>query len=498
MIAEKKTAEAGAAAAVGSAVDGTGSIVVPTSIDSIDEALACGQGFLEVIGRVEAADRAGFGEVKKGLLKDLGVSGADRERVERVLMAIRDHFDAEVGPVPPYRERTPAWPEAVSLKEVVDEVEALVARVMVLHPDYRTAVAYFCLCTWFVEYLDYAPYMVITSPTKRCGKSTLLELMVRLVRRPYPASGKPSEASLFRTIEKYEPTVLIDEVDTFLKTAPELQGVLNGGVNRRLAFVQRCEKLPCGEIVPRDFKTFGFKVLSGISASGVGAPLVDRAIVVKLERKRAGERRERLRSISDEVCETLKQKMCRLAVEYGPHIQAMKSAGRPAMPEELGDRECDKWEAIVALADLVGEAEGARIRRVATFIGTQKGEDPWKERLLAEARDIVVQAASAEGYAFQDFGGAQTIVRTLVDSGRGVVIRAADLHRALVHDPARAWADFSGGRALSQNAMTRALKSFGIESGKIRCAGNCRGFARADIERFAALYASEVDTDGAV
>ncbi len=56
------------------------------------------------------------------------------------------------------------------------------------------------------------------------------------MRRPLPASTI-SVSAIFRIAEKYAPTLLVDEADTFLKQNEELRGILNSGHTRDLAFV---------------------------------------------------------------------------------------------------------------------------------------------------------------------------------------------------------------------------------------------------------------------
>lgn len=45
---------------------------------------------------------------------------------------------------------------------------------------------------------------------------------------------------VFRVIEAVQPTLLIDETDTFVTENGELRGVLNSGHTRATAFVIRC------------------------------------------------------------------------------------------------------------------------------------------------------------------------------------------------------------------------------------------------------------------
>ena len=60
------------------------------------------------------------------------------------------------------------------------------------------------------------PRLAVTSPEKRSGKTTLLDILAALVLRPLLASNI-STAAVFRTIETAHPRLLVDEADRFLK-----------------------------------------------------------------------------------------------------------------------------------------------------------------------------------------------------------------------------------------------------------------------------------------
>jgi len=70
------------------------------------------------------------------------------------------------------------------------------------------------LRTFLAEHFLFSPRLSISSPTKGCGKTMLLDVLSRLVLRPLLASNVTS-AAVFRVIEKYNPCLLIDEADTF-------------------------------------------------------------------------------------------------------------------------------------------------------------------------------------------------------------------------------------------------------------------------------------------
>src|SRR5437764_14856060 len=74
--------------------------------------------------------------------------------------------------------------------------------------------ALWSVATWIFEGFDCFPYLAITSPTKRCGKTRLAELLELVARNPKRTVGI-TPAALFHTIEdqKPTPTLIIDEAE---------------------------------------------------------------------------------------------------------------------------------------------------------------------------------------------------------------------------------------------------------------------------------------------
>jgi len=119
--------------------------------------------------------------------------------------------------------------------ELLSEVAATFARYVALPPF---AVALWTVHTHALEGAAASPLLALTSPEKRCGKTTTLSLLARLVPRPL-LSSNISPAALFRIVEKYCPTLLVDEADSFLRDKEELRGILNSGHTRDAAYVVR-------------------------------------------------------------------------------------------------------------------------------------------------------------------------------------------------------------------------------------------------------------------
>lgn len=234
------------------------------------------------------------------------------------------------------------WQDPVDGAALLDEIEALVERFVVCSLPDRTAMALWVVLTWFEEAAQVAPILNIQSPEKRCGKSTLLALIMRLAKRPLGASNI-SPAGIFRVVEMHRPTLVIDEADAFLNDSEDARGIINSGHTRDAAFVIRCEGDPPE---PARFSTWGFKAIAGIGHRA--ATIEDRSIAIKLQRKAKGENVERLRHAGRSMFDGTAARLARFARDS---LEAFSQA-RPTLPDALNDREQDNWEGLLAVAEV--------------------------------------------------------------------------------------------------------------------------------------------------
>jgi putative DNA primase/helicase len=73
-----------------------------------------------------------------------------------------------------------------------------------------------------------SPRLAVTSPTKGCGKTTILRFLNQVVRRPKRA-GSISPSALFRVVEKFQPTIILDETEKYIEHGSDLHALLNEG-----------------------------------------------------------------------------------------------------------------------------------------------------------------------------------------------------------------------------------------------------------------------------
>lgn len=209
------------------------------------------------------------------------------------------------------------------------------------------------LSTWFIDSLDLVPYLLITSSTKRSGKSRLLEFLQQIVRFP-KRSDDCTVAALFRiTSMPGRPTLLIDEIDQYMATNREFNSILNSG-NKRGATVTRSALKNNGGFSDHinEYDCFGFKVFAGIKADSISDTLTDRSIVIKLRRKTEKMERLKIKNYSDKF-ESIRQQFYSLSIKYSKSVQKSIDEGTIAFPDSFNDRQVDIYEPLWAILEIM-------------------------------------------------------------------------------------------------------------------------------------------------
>ncbi len=276
------------------------------------------------------------------------------------------------------------WPDPVPGSELLDEITAAVRRHVILRPSAAEVVALWIAHTWIYERFQHTPRLGITSPAKRCGKSTLLDVLRATCCRPLKADNI-SAAGVYRTVEALAPlTLLLDEADAFLKENEELRGVLNSGYERSGNAIRLVEVN--GEHQPIQFRIFAPLALAGIGA--LPATLEDRAVPVVLQRKGAAEKAAKLREPGARAAlADLARKAARWAGDRAPTLHL-----DPSIPEVMGDREGDIAVPLLSIADDAGGPWPARARAaLLDLFGRREAEGGNAEAgtlLLADLRGL--------------------------------------------------------------------------------------------------------------
>jgi putative DNA primase/helicase len=226
--------------------------------------------------------------------------------------------------------------------------------------------ALWTLHAWTMDAGDISPFLVLVSPTKRCGKTSVLIILYYVTPRSELASNI-SASAVFRYIQETRPTLLIDEADTFVRDNEEMRGILNSGHTKAAAHVIRNVEIN-GEHKPRRFSTWAPKAIATIRA--LADTLEDRAIVITLQRKPKAAVVARLRKRDSDEFATLRWQAARWAADNFEKL----TDPDPDVPEALNDRAADNWRPLLAIADLAGSRWPKRAREAARLLAGEGHE----------------------------------------------------------------------------------------------------------------------------
>ena len=329
-------------------------------------------------------------------------------------------------------------------ESILDRLVNVLKRYVVLPKWAAETLALWILHTYAWHLRDVTAYIGIESPEKRCGKTTLLSVLNELCNRALTASNI-SPPAFFRVIEDMSPTLLIDEVDTFLSGNDQLRGILNAGYNKKTAFVLRAangltegdkaeaEKAPGGETIKR-YSCWCPKALAKIGK--FPDTLADRCIIIRMQRKTSNEQCERLRDL---VATPLKEECLRFAEAHTAEIVAAK----PAIPAELNDRAADIWEPLLVLADIVGGKWPELAREAATGLSGAAQENSPVASLLLDIYMLFIEAKTDRLFS-------HTIIGDLSLLG------------------SRPWNETKNGKKISELWLAQQLRPYGVRPKALR------------------------------
>jgi Protein of unknown function (DUF3631) len=323
------------------------------------------------------------------------------------------------------------WREPIDGAELLTDLVAQIRRFVILPEHEAVAVALWCVHAHAHEAAFHSPRLTLTSPTMRCGKSTLLRTVGRLIPRPLP-SANITPAAMFRVVEACKPSLLIDEADSFAHENEELRGVINSSHCRFDAFVIRA--VPAGD----DYEARRFSTWAPMAIASIGriaATIADRSITIRMERKPPGKTIARMRADLDDGFGALVSKAARWGVD---HLDALRAAD-PDAPAALNDRQADNWRPLLAIAEMAA-ADWASKARAAALALSRIDED-------------------ADTMGVQLLGD----IRTVFASTRAEAIWTEDLLRHLHAMSEAPWGEYGHQRKpITPRQLSNLLKPFGI------------------------------------
>ena len=329
---------------------------------------------------------------------------------------------------------TDPWPHPVDGERLLDALLNVFERFLVLPKGGTTVMALWVLHTYCFIAFQLSPYLTFVSPTKQCGKSTAMKLLLGLVNKPLAVSNA-SPAAIFRVIDKWQPTLLFDEGDSFIKHDEEIRGICNAGHSKRLAYVLRCVG---DDHDPKKFTVWAPKAFAAIG--NLQPTIMDRSIVIPMQRKKHGEEVERLEDdfLDSAELEVLRSKCARWATDYTEKVRC----NRPKIQGGLNDRVADNWTTLMKVAEVAG----------------------WRHRADYALNKLIPQSDDADDLKVMLLSD----IRALFDNENVPAMSSEDLVTHLNDMDERPWPGLNRGQGLTKHRLARILTRFNVRPRTIR------------------------------
>jgi len=415
--------------------------------DTIENAAPPAETDEEAIARLAALDPLEYDRQRESAANAMGVRVVTLDEMVRQSRKAEEETEAR----DELAQGVEPWPESVSADALLVKARLTLKRYCILPHGADVALSLWVLAGYAIDAFRIFPKVCLSSPEKRCGKTTTLEVIGALAHRSLTASSA-TPSVLFRAIDAWRPTLLIDEADTFLAGNDELRGIINSGHTRSGAFVLRTEG-DASDRRPVKFSTWSPMVIAMIKTPP--DTIRDRSIMVMLRRKLPGERVARLPfDLADELTEF--RRKCRRWAD--DHEAALKTC-RPEVPEVGNDRAMDNWLPLLAVADTVG--------------------GQWPEL----ARNAMVKMEVSDD---TDDGIGPMIlrdVREVFETRKADRLFSDELVAALIDMEERPWCEWRHGKPLTKNSLARLLKPFEVRSRALRIGSVVqKGYALKDCQ----------------
>jgi putative DNA primase/helicase len=383
---------------------------------------------------------------RTGAAKAIGIRADTLDKLVRAARASQSE-----SPLFPHWEVEPSA-EPVDAEQLLTRIVGRIRWHVVMTDDAARVAALWIAMTWMHDQAAvHSPILLVTSPEPNSGKTTLLGVLSFLVRRSLRNAGV-TPAALYRSVEKWTPTIMVDEADTAFVENEDLRRVVNSGWTRGEGVL-----LCVGDNnEPRLFPTFCPKAL-GMKGRKLPDTTMSRAIVIEMARKRPGERATDFQYVDDDGLAGIRSNLARFAADNADRLRRAE----PSLPQGFENRRAANWRLLLAIADLAGDEWGRKARTAAERIAGTTVSDSVGTELLADIKKAFDSTASAE------------------------CILSRQLIELLIADPEGRWCEWGRDRKpITQKQLAGLLREFHIISTTIHPADQAhgKGYRRLDFE----------------
>jgi hypothetical protein len=345
-------------------------------------------------------------------------------------------------------------------------VHGIIEKYVSLESHEYVAVTLWVLHTHVFDRFMVTPRLLLTSPVRNCGKTTLLDVAARLVARAEKTDSITAPA-IMNLVHQSKRTLLLDEADNLeMQVKAVLRAVLNSGYrkggNRTLMFMG----------MPQRFDVFAPIALASIGS--LTLPLMSRSIVIRMRRHDGAQSLRRF-----DAADTTDLDIVYSHIRHWLSQRERDLNLNPDMPPELRGRQADNWRPLLSIADACGPIWADLAREAAIAFARADRDEDVAVTLLHHIREV--------------------FDASLVDRIASKLL----IDRLLEHD--EIWLEYRGvhwteqPRKLTQGALATLLKPFGIRPRKFwspnrtNTSKSYRGYFRSDFE---AAWRSYCDADG--
>lgn len=148
-----------------------------------------------------------------------------------------------------------------SEQQLIGEIRNFIHCYVDVSPLFEQIASYYVLFTWVYDSFNELPYLRLRGDTGS-GKTRFLLIVGSLCYKPIFASGASTVSPLFRILDEFRGTLIVDEGDfRFSDEKAEIVKILNNG-NARGFPVLRSESVRGREFSPRAYTVFGPKLVA--------------------------------------------------------------------------------------------------------------------------------------------------------------------------------------------------------------------------------------------
>jgi hypothetical protein len=346
-------------------------------------------------------------------------------------------------------------------QNILDEIYDFLGKYVWFPNDYYRAavtawVAHTALIDVFEEQGYATPRLAVLSPEKRSGKTRLLEIIKLLVQNP-KSMLSPSSASLYTLIELSDvtPTLLLDEIGRMLerKDISEFLAIVEAGFQPGQS-VSRVSLETVRKV--EDFRIYAPMLMAGIDNGRMPDTIFDRSINLRMRRNIGKRLKYRPRVHAAEGL-TLGAKLA----DWGSSVSEKVKDLDPVLPDELNDREQDKWEPLF----IVGRLADMPVTDVTGVTIVTDVLEGWETRIKRAALEL-----SKEDKDIEPASNNQILLRDIYDIVKTIEDKISsssllDGLNSLEYSP---WRTYLHDKPLDGRGLAKMLGPFSIKPKTIR------------------------------